>query len=398
MIVFHLVVLANMVNCQANQDSKGKPVYYKIDSFGASSRINIVDAGDFSAIINDHKITRVFYTDNIFIIELNSIMYTLASKGYRSIDDLIDGDTKGFKQGQSYYYANEHGLTSQEEVDYYQQEFFFSADDYRDALRLGFVKHGSGNTLNSVYGLIKRDDLQKSIRYVNAVVYLALRQQDNTLDKAFIENTSIENLIAASRDTIKPFGIYYYVRITVPQNENRAKDSVFYYVCKAAQYVDLSDYNNFKNTNSTTAYTIKNTISIIGELGFQAYDDFRRAIAEGFTSSGDYYLARKYGINLSTLQSNRLLINELELVKQRYTTDKTLYAFMIIQLLKRQKGVPISVDVFTEELSREYGNNVLFLGSGFYSRGGHFDAMYNEVPRLRNLIMYDSSGKSFYLK
>jgi hypothetical protein len=404
-VVFCLLVFAGVVNCQVNPNPQEGPVYYKVESFTTSNRINMVSVGDFSAIIKDNKIGRVFYTDSVFIIELNSILYTLASKGYKSIDDLADGSAKGFKEGQFYYYAKEHGLTGQEEVDYYQQELFFSGDDYRDALRLGFVNNKAEHKLNSLAGLIKKDDLEKNMRYINAVVYLSRRQSgeagyssgnNNALDKSFIDNKSVEALIAASGNVIKSFGNFYYIRLTVPGSS--VKDAVFYYVCKAAQYLDLADYTNFRRTNNSAAYTIKNTASIVRELGFQSYDDFRNAVSGGFTGSGDYYLAKKYEIDLSTLQIHRLLINELELVKQRYTTGKTVYAFMIIQLLKRQKGVPISVDVFTQELAREYGNNVLFLGSGFYSQGNHFDTMYNEVPQLRNLIMYDSLGKSFYLK
>jgi hypothetical protein len=398
MVVLYLVILVNLASCQASQEPKEGPQYYPIESFNASNRVNMVNAGDFSAIINDNKIKKVFYTDSVFIIESDSILYTLASKGYKSIDDLAEGDAKGFKQGQFYYYANEHGLTSQEEVDYYQQELFFSGDDYREALRLGFVKNRGDSTLNSITGLIRRDDLQKSLRYANALVYLTYHQNDNTLDKTFIENKSVESLIAASENAIKPFGNYYYVRITVSRNGSPIKDSLFYYACKFAQYLDLADYNNTRSANRTAGYTVKNTTAIIRELGFQNYDDFNSAVSGGFPNSGDYYLAKKYGISLSTLQSHRLLINEVELVKQRYTTDKTLYALMIIQLLKRQKGVPISTDVFTQDLAREYGNNVLFLNSGFYSQGNQFDVMYNEVPQLKNLITYDASGKSFYLK
>jgi hypothetical protein len=408
-VVFCLVVFAGMVNCQVNPNPQEDPVYSRVESFTSSNRINMVSAGDFSAIIKDNKISRVFFTDNVFIIESNSILYTLASKGYRSIADLADGDAKGFKEGQFYYYAKEHGLTSQEEVDYYRQELFFSGDDYRDALRLGFVKNRAEHKTNSLVGLIRKDDLEKNIRYINAVVYLSRSQysdNNNALDKSFIDNKSVEALMAASENAIKPFGDYYYIRIGVSENTDYSviqrrttiQDAVFYYVCKAAQYLDLADYTNSRRTGGSAVYTIKNTASIVRELGFQSYDDFRDAVSGGFTNSGDYYLAKKYKIDLSTLQIHRLLINELELVKQRYTTGNTLYALMIIQLLKRQKGVPISVDIFTQELAQTYGNNVLFLGSGFYSQGNQFDTMYNEVPQLRNLIMYDASGKSFYLK
>jgi hypothetical protein len=386
-------VFVHLVSCQSNASQTLN--YFRIDSFNTANRLNISNAGDFLKIIADHNIKNVFYTDSFFVVELNSIIYALSSKGYASLEDLAAGDAGGFKEGKSYYYAREKGLNTQEEVEYYQRELFFSPEDYRDAENLGFVKNSVTPKLTAIRGLMGREALQKSLRYANAVMYLL---QTQSPDSDLIDNTGLERLIADSKGAIRGFGNYYYVNVDLDNDRYgrglASRDAAFYYACKFAQYSNLADYVSSRRSDSA-GYTIKNTSAIIRELGFQNNDDFSRALSENFTNSTDYYLAKKYGIGFEALNGNRALINEIEMTKQRYATDKTHYALMIIQLLKRRKGVPVSVDVFMEEYAREYSGNIVARNSGFTFT---FDAMYNEVPRMRGLIVYDTQGKSFYLR
>ncbi|MDR2803178.1 MAG: hypothetical protein LBB22_02675 [Treponema sp.] len=73
----------------------------------ASDSIVIHNIDDFENIIKKNKIDTVFYTDEYFIVQINSVLYSHISRGYKSFREYREGKLEKperwaiFKQGYS---------------------------------------------------------------------------------------------------------------------------------------------------------------------------------------------------------------------------------------------------------------------------------------------------------
>jgi hypothetical protein len=385
---------------QGNSTQTGTIKYIPVDTFNSNNRINIVDVEDYVQLLNSSKITTVFTFNNMFIFEYNSILYTLPAKGYKTLNDYAIGKSRTFTDGSSYYLALEFSLKTQEEVDTHRADLkrsqelgFLSLNDYRDAVRTEFINSDIQKNFSTVAGLIRKNDLQRLIYYLN--VLLGVDKNNMDID-IFLRSEQ------RSETTVRLYSSnYYYISLSC------SNTSRFYYACKLAQYTTLTELlENNKSNNSNNRVSsrggymdnfinIKNTETIYKELRFENYTDCVTAIIVGFQSASDYYLAKKYRIDNDVLTEQRGLINELERIKQTYNTDKNEYAALIYYILKRRKGIPVALDVFCSELTEEYKNTKL---PSIYFHPTFFETVYNEVEKLRSIVVYDPNGKSFYLK
>jgi hypothetical protein len=243
--------------------------YIPVNSFNATNSISVKDISDFSTLIVDYKINHVFYNNNIFFIQNEALPVpaSIASNSYKSISDYQKGKDIGFKDGTAYYYAVDNKLNTQEEVDYYKHEKFFSSADYRQAQKDGFVKFAAPR-MNKITGIIKKSDLEKNIYFANAIIYF-LYYQSTDLVKSFLDNKDVVALTLpftgvntnrnnySSNNIIVEFkGGYYYINLDISALGVQS-DAVFYYACKFAQYLNNADYlakyssgNNFSIKNS----------------------------------------------------------------------------------------------------------------------------------------------------
>jgi len=108
--------------CQGINTQPNEIRYVPIRSLNATNSINILDIDDYISILNDKKINIVFITDSLFAFENNSVIYTISRNGYKTVIDFYNGKKNNFIDSFSYYMALELNLTSQEELDSYQQE------------------------------------------------------------------------------------------------------------------------------------------------------------------------------------------------------------------------------------------------------------------------------------
>jgi TonB family protein len=108
--------------CQGNNTQPNEIKYVPIGSLNSNNRINILDIDDYISIFNEKKIKIVFITDNLFAFENNSIIYTISRNGYKTLIDFSNGKKNNFTDSSSYYMALDLHLTSQEELDKYQEE------------------------------------------------------------------------------------------------------------------------------------------------------------------------------------------------------------------------------------------------------------------------------------
>lgn len=366
----------------------------------SSSSMNLVNIDEFIQIINENNIRMVFYTDTQFIVQGNSLVYTITKKGYNNLSDYKSGEPNFFDGG-SYYLAQEVGLNNQAEVDSYRMEAYITIADYKEALRLGFVR-SNYNAQGNIYGIISREKLQSSLRYANILVHLRYyynwpqqssgRRSDQQYGNAeLLGNTAIDFLVARSNGAIRKLNNYEYYVINIPILGG--KESFLYYACKLAQYDNFSDYKN-----KTGSYSVKNTDTVLRQLGYTNIDDLVRADGNGIDNSVDYYLTVNYRISKNSLESNRALIREIESVKQRYSIESTQSAMLLNYILKQPKGLPFSTRAIANKFNQEYSNNAILRALGGYTGEESFGQLFTSVPQLDRIILYNPEGESFYVK
>lgn len=262
------------------QSQTGGLKYILLRSFNNGNSMVLANIADFSTLITDYKINHVFYNETNFFIQSSPLLVpvSIASNGYRTIADYQRGEQIGYNNGSSYYYAVENRLTSQDEVDYFRQERFFSPEDYRQAQREGFVRSNTSSRINRISGIIKKADLERNIYFANAIIYLMFYQQTD-LVRSFLQNRDVVALtLPFARNTSRNGNIivefrtgYYYINLDI-SNLGINKDAIFYYACKFAQYLNYTDYQTVYSRNNQ--FTIKNSETIaINELNYMSYQE-----------------------------------------------------------------------------------------------------------------------------
>jgi hypothetical protein len=269
------------------------------------------------------------------------------------------------------------------------------------------------------------------------------RLQRERLDQEglqFIENSSIEELIAkfgrierraligggysdARRDVrgeIRKLNYFDYYLVDIPLESE--KDSIFYYACKFCQYSNINEYRN-----NNTVFTLKETEQIMRRFSFDSIRDFLDADTANIPNGNDYNLIFSYNITLEQLNQNRTFILELESIKQRYLSNldvsslggdrekinfraievgrnrygyqdkaniKEIVSFIIYNLLRQQRGIPMTYTNFINDVQREYSNNSIYRNLSFDQR--IIMTIFEQIPQINNLFVI--SNDSFYLR
>lgn len=172
--------------------------YIETDRLNSAATIPLTNINDFLKLISDYGIKHIFYTKDQFYFQAPSMSmpYTIPSNGYKNLDDYQAGGGL-YTDGKSYYYAIQNQLNGQEEVDYYKKEYFINPDDFKKAQKDGFVKSKPANRITRISGIIKKADLQKSIYFANAIIWLMYYKSQNNKDTALLGNTDINALALA---------------------------------------------------------------------------------------------------------------------------------------------------------------------------------------------------------
>jgi hypothetical protein len=399
--------------------------YVQVNRFNTTN-YNLVRIEDFEDLMRENKISTVFFTNDLFIIQTQAIAYTLNRNGYENLSDYKNG-YNNFKNGQSYYYGKKMGLPNQEELDYYNSQPYFSMQDYNDAVQLNLVHRN--DYLNSFYGIMTRAELQNRIKYANISIYIAsyLYQNRNkevllshgfteeqllvqlpergytrTEDSAkLLDNSDIDFLLKMSGNYITKLTNFDYYLISIPCDKN--KEALFYYLFKLAGFVSIEECNNSiysRYRNQEKQYLVKNTNTILTQFGYKNIDDFLDSDKKNMTNSIHYYYSVNYRITKEKVEENIQLLRELENVKSRFlngisvnTNDdeykKSLYSYLTYKILQLKKGEPITYAGFINSV-RNNELNFSFNSTNVLNR------LFGEVQQVNNLIT--AGNGSFYLK
>jgi hypothetical protein len=288
--------------------------YVEIQKLTSPTIITLQSVDEWRKLIQQYNISVILYNANTFYFEYNTLIYCIASNGYKKINEYENGFRFGFKNGESYYFALENKLSNQEEVDYFKTQNFIASADFFDARSMGLINNNVQNKISNVIGLIRKSDFQKLARYINILLY---SNDSSSMPLENIHTTDTEEIARRSNGYIRPFGeTMYYVSIPVIYRDNNSyyhrngqnnsmigDEALFYYALKTAQYSNVAEYiqitktNNYKgimNSTSGIHYNIKNNEMLTKELGYEKYEDFEDSMSRKITNSKDYYVVSKY--------------------------------------------------------------------------------------------------------
>jgi hypothetical protein len=405
--------------------------YVQVNRFNTTN-YNLVKFDDFEDLMRENKISTVFFTNELFIIQSQNIAYTLDKNGYENLSDYKDG-YNNFQNGQSYYYGKRMGLHNQEELDYYNSQPYFSMQDYNEAVKLKLVHRN--DYFNGFYGIITKAELQNRIKYANISIYIISylyqnRNRETLLLHGFTEeqlliqlpkegnnygwnytrtedgtklldNYDIDFLLKMSGNYITKLGNFDYYLVNIPFDIN--KEALFYYLFKLAGFTSIEECNNnvySRYRNQEKKYLIKNTDNILAQVGYKNIDDFLDADKKNIINSENYYYSMNYRIANEKVEQNIQLLRELEKIKLSYLNSisvnndgdeykKSQYSYLIYKILRLKKGEPITYESFINIVK----NNEF---SFHFEYGSILNQLFREVPQINNLIT--SGNGSFYLK
>jgi hypothetical protein len=309
----NISVQENNSNQPAIETAKpDKIMYVEIQRLTSPTIVILQTIDEYQKLIAQYNIKVILYNAAAFYFENNTIMYSIASNGYKKLNEYESGSKLGFKNGESYYFALENKLTNQEEVDYFKAQNYITSVDFFDAKAMGLIGNTVQNKISTVIGLIKKTDFQRLSRYINILLY---SNDSNTMPLENINITDVDKIVQNSNGYMRTFGeTMYYVSIPVnykgsnSYNYNRnntafGDDALFYYALKAAQYSNITEYiqitstNNYKgimNSRGGNHYSIKNNEGLTIELGYKTYADFEDSMSRNITNSKDYYIVKQY--------------------------------------------------------------------------------------------------------
>ncbi|GHT72093.1 hypothetical protein FACS1894110_26310 [Spirochaetia bacterium] len=125
-VVVFAMFLGIVASAISAQDSL---TYIEISNHTAKTVITVQTIGEYRKLIEQYKIQIILYDANSFFFENNTVLYSIASNGYKTIYEYETGFTQGFKNGESYYFAQENGLATQDEVDNYESENYLAVGE-----------------------------------------------------------------------------------------------------------------------------------------------------------------------------------------------------------------------------------------------------------------------------
>ena len=183
------------------------------------------------------------------------------------------------------------------------------------------------------------------------------------------------------------------------------KDSILFYAAKFGQYANMTEYNTTR-----TAFTIKGTDRIIQRYHFDTVENLLNADSRRIPNGNDLNLANLYSLTIEQLNENRILIRELENIKQRFLSNITddgarfsshrrsgrreRYAFVIYNLQRLQRNIPTTPAGFINNVRQEFGDNHIMQILNFDP--SIIAEVFDQVLQIRN--QFAISDDSFFRK
>lgn len=404
-IILSLMLFSSLLSAQ-------KLEYMAVQEVASANRIAVTDMADFMKIIKDHKVKNVFFSKDQFVLQIDSVLYTIDSAGFSTIEDYQAGK-ETFGDGDAFYAAKKYGLKTRPEVDYFRNEDFLSGEDYAAALKAGFVNNSVKPKPKSVTGLLTAAELRKNIYFVDALFSILLYKESERNEKqGILKNTDIGFLVNLGGGSIRPLdkGMYYlnirtdkrqvsledWINSVLDRKARGHSDALLYYMASLSQFKTAEEYQAAITAGDAT---IRGTKERCMAAGFKTLEQVEKAIATGFASGGEYSLATDYQLkNNAEYAAAKTRIEGYEKLKKTYGLKTRIEAFVVERMLALPAGVPISLDRFAEQYNAAIAEDQLLAKASYKIDAKFLDGLFNMTPTLEGLFVYDKAGTSLQKK
>lgn len=404
-IILSLMLFSSLLSAQ-------KLEYMAVQEVASANRIAVTDMADFMKIIKDHKVKNVFFSKEQFVLQIDSVLYTIDSAGFTTIEDYLAGK-ETFGDGDAFYAAKKYGLKTRPEVDYFRNEDFLSGEDYAAALKAGFVNNTVKPKPKSVTGLLTAAELRKNIYFVDALFSILLYKESEENEKqGILKNTDIGFLVNLGGGSIRPLdkGMYYlnirtdkrqvsledWINSVLDRKARGHSDALLYYMASLSQFKTAEEYQAAITAGDAT---IRGTKERYMAAGFKTLEQVEKAIATGFASGGEYSRATDYQLkNNAEYAAAKTRIEGYEKLKKTYGLKTRIEAFVVERMLALPAGVPISLDRFAEQYNAAIAEDQLLAKASYKIDAKFLDGLFNMTPTLGGLFVYDKAGASLQKK
>ncbi len=408
-----LVMLSSAVALSAQS-------YVDIDDVSGSALVRVAQVDDFEALVKERKIKTVFRTRDRFVFQDDSILYTLESVGFKTIQDYRSGRA-AFETGERYYVARAHGLASKSEVDYFNLEFFLTGDDFRRARKAGFVETELAEKPRGVAGLIRKEDLKRALFAANGLLAAKRRLGfGETATDDLAANASLDYLVKNSFGAfLEVTGDIFYLSVSIdwlrkPEGAATSgkgsalkveapfdSDAVFYYLAVLGRYRDPSEARAAVLASGTqrAVMTIRDTDKLLAASGFRNLQQVPQAVARGFSDGKEFNLALEYNrADRAEYAEVEDRIDMYEKLRAKYDLKSKGEAAVARKLLDLPKRVPVSFARFAEQFNKDQAADPFLKRFDFRIAEGAVAAILGRSESLADEFVYDKEGKSLYRK
>jgi hypothetical protein len=385
--------------------------YISVKEVSSTNKVAVADMDDFLKIIKEHKVKNVLVSRSLFVVQVESILYTIESARFETIEDYREG-RKVFGDGDTYYLAMKNGLKTREEADYFRNEQFVSGEDYAKARKAGFV----GNTIaprpTVVRGLLRKSDFQKNIYFANALFSIThFKPNEKTEKEGILKNTDIKYLVTLANGAIKPLGDdLYYLNLktdnaasvlaakvnTIFKKKGDSKDALVYYMAMLSRYKSADEYRAAIDAGDVV---IAGTAELCSSAGFKTLEQAEAAITAGFSDGRVYGLALDYGLKTGAeYDAAKDRIAGYEKLKKTYQLKTKIEAFVVEKMLALPQGVPVSLERFAEQYNAAIAEDAFLDQSSYKINETFLATLFTTTPPLASFFSYDAAGKNFQRK
>jgi hypothetical protein len=174
------------------------------------------------------------------------------------------------------------------------------------------------------------------------------------------------------------------------------KDALTYYMAMLSQYKNAAEYQAAISAGDAV---IKGSADLCVAADFKTLDQVEQAIAAGFNNGRDYTLALDYGLKTGAdYGAVKDRIAEYEKLKKTYQLKTKIEAFVVEKMLTLPKGVPISLERFSEQYNAAIAEDQMLNQSSYKINETFLATLFTMTPSLANFFVYDATGKSLQRK
>lgn len=346
--------------------------YSKVLEIASPNRIELQNIEDFVRLARDNRVKDIFVNDTYFLFSLNSYLYQHKSDRYRTLEDYLAGARAKYPDGRLYYVAVDNRLKSPDEAAYFDSEYFLGGDDYRKAQALGYVGKAANEKVKTVYGLMRKKELDGNSKALSWVCYVLSHPGPFVPDEGFVP--------AADSARAQDWGKSRVERITedisllnikiedgprsilakkpeqVGKKDFAKSDALLFYLARLAKY---EAYGEYAVRNRDETLTVKGSKEILDSLKMSSVAELQQAIAGQYPNGDEYRLGLSYGLKTKAdYEVNKAFIAKLEDLRAKYKLNGNEEVFIVYRLVSMAPNSPISIDKFVERANSDLGSDL----------------------------------------